>query len=540
MSLAQCREQIAAARSAVSALGSVLWQAPSVGGPAGLAGLLGEVDDLGLACDAARVAVVGEAMDRGETSGGAAAMTVTQWVRHHAPSTRAGGAQQVVAVAQAFGKAVNAPVKEAVDAGRLPGALRCRGRLRGREAAPAARRGGGAARAGGADGHGRRARAARVPDAPPGPAREVRDRRAAAGRAGRREAVHRPVPAARHRDRRLRVPPVSLDVEGKAVLEAALGPLSAPKPVDGERDLRSSDQRRGEALVELVRRAVAAGDSVPTSPKAQIMVTMDFQDLASGLRGAGTAIGGSDTGTLLAPETVRKLACSAALIPVVLGTDGEILDQGRMHRLFTPAQTRRLWLRDGGCTYPGCSMPPHWADAHHLVHWADFGADRPGQRSPPLRAAPHHRALPPPRRPRGPRPRRHKGRVGPHARQLRRAPRPPRRAGASVTPPRTPPHAGGVRGMHWAGVGEVRLAVAPGGPRTAGPLGWLDADFRRRPRCRGVRSAGRRGHPRRRWWCAPPRGRARPSRQGSCRARRAPSRAGCRRSRASGASPPDG
>jgi hypothetical protein len=120
MSLAQCREQIAAARSAVSALGSVLWQAPSVDGPAGLAGLLGEVDDLGLACDAARVAVVGEAMDRGETSGGAAAMTVTQWVRHHAPSTRAGGAQQVVAVAQAFSKAVNAPVKEAVDAGRLP------------------------------------------------------------------------------------------------------------------------------------------------------------------------------------------------------------------------------------------------------------------------------------------------------------------------------------------------------------------------------------------------------------------------------------
>ena len=57
----------------------------------------------------------------------------------------------------------------------------------------------------------------------------------------------------------------------------------------------------------------------------------------------------------------------------MLGTDGEILDQGRAHRFFTPAQMRRLWLRDAGCTYPGCSMPPHWADGHHLVHWADFG-----------------------------------------------------------------------------------------------------------------------------------------------------------------------
>ena len=29
-----------------------------------------------------------------------------------------------------------------------------------------------------------------------------------------------------------------LDTEGRAVLEAALGPLSAPRPVEGERDLR--------------------------------------------------------------------------------------------------------------------------------------------------------------------------------------------------------------------------------------------------------------------------------------------------------------
>ena len=55
---------------------------------------------------------------------------------------------------------------------------------------------------------------------------------------------------------------LSLDPEGRAVLEAALGPLSAPRPIDGERDLRSSDQRRGEALISLVRRAVAAGDGV--------------------------------------------------------------------------------------------------------------------------------------------------------------------------------------------------------------------------------------------------------------------------------------
>ena len=58
----------------------------------------------------------------------------------------------------------------------------------------------------------------------------------------------------------------------------------------------------------------------------------------------------------------------------MLGTHGQILDWGRERRLFTPAQTKRLWLRDRGCTYPGCDAPPHWAQGHHLVHWADGGA----------------------------------------------------------------------------------------------------------------------------------------------------------------------
>jgi len=84
-------------------------------------------------------------------------------------------------------------------------------------------------------------------------------------------------------------------------------------------------------------------------------------------------MGGADSGTLLGPETVRRLACDASIIPVVLGARGEVLDFGHEKRLFTPAQTKRLWLRDGGCTFPACPAPAHWCQAHHLVHWADFG-----------------------------------------------------------------------------------------------------------------------------------------------------------------------
>ena len=76
------------------------------------------------------------------------------------------------------------------------------------------------------------------------------------------------------------------------------------------------------------------------------------------------------------PRTAQTYApptSDAMIIPVVLGGDSEVLDVGRAKRLFTPGLLRALWLRDRGCTIPGCSAPPHWADAHHLVHWIDAG-----------------------------------------------------------------------------------------------------------------------------------------------------------------------
>jgi len=85
-------------------------------------------------------------------------------------------------------------------------------------------------------------------------------------------------------------------------------------------------------------------------------------------------VGSTATGTILSPEILRRMCCDAALIPHVLGTAGEDLDLGRVARLFTRAQRRRLWRRDRGCTYPGCTAPAAWCKAHHVIHWADGGA----------------------------------------------------------------------------------------------------------------------------------------------------------------------
>jgi hypothetical protein len=46
---------------------------------------------------------------------------------------------------------------------------------------------------------------------------------------------------------------------------------------------------------------------------------------------------------------VRRLACDADILPVVLGTNSQILDVGRTHRLVTLALRLALVVRDHGC-----------------------------------------------------------------------------------------------------------------------------------------------------------------------------------------------
>ncbi|WEV77262.1 DUF222 domain-containing protein [Janibacter cremeus] len=163
---------------------------------------------------------------------------------------------------------------------------------------------------------------------------------------------------------------VVLDPEGAAVVDAALAALSGPqKGPEGEPDERPATQRRADALVEIIRRGVASPGAEPTCEKAQVVITIGLDDLHQDAHGAGVTA----TGQVLAPSVVRRMACDAGIIPAVLGGDSEILDLGRSVRWFTPGQKRALWLRDGGCTYPGCTMPPQWCDAHHVAWWSRGG-----------------------------------------------------------------------------------------------------------------------------------------------------------------------
>ena len=74
-------------------------------------------------------------------------------------------------------------------------------------------------------------------------------------------------------------------------------------------------------------------------------------------------------GTAVSPGELRLLACQADLIPVVLGTGSTVLDVGRVHRLVPAALRLAVALRDGGCAFPGCTMPMWHCDVHHITPW---------------------------------------------------------------------------------------------------------------------------------------------------------------------------
>ncbi|MDT0196862.1 DUF222 domain-containing protein [Arthrobacter sp. AB6] len=75
----------------------------------------------------------------------------------------------------------------------------------------------------------------------------------------------------------------------------------------------------------------------------------------------------------VAAQALRKIACDAEIIPALMGTDGEVLDLGRRTRLFTAAQRLALIARDQGCTFPGCTIPAPWCEAHHITYWSRGG-----------------------------------------------------------------------------------------------------------------------------------------------------------------------
>jgi hypothetical protein len=82
----------------------------------------------------------------------------------------------------------------------------------------------------------------------------------------------------------------------------------------------------------------------------------------------GIGLATTNRGEQLTIAEAMNLADPAIVYSVPIDEHGFPLSLGRTSRYATPAQRHCLTVRDHGCVFPGCSMPPEWTDRLDYVH----------------------------------------------------------------------------------------------------------------------------------------------------------------------------
>ncbi len=127
-------------------------------------------------------------------------------------------------------------------------------------------------------------------------------------------------------------------------------------------------------------------DHLHPKTAATIVITLPLTDLHARLRAATL-----DTGDHISAGTARRLACTAGLLPAVLGGPSLPLDLGRRTRLFTDTHRIALATRYTSCAATGCDRPYAWTELHHRDPWSHGGPTNLDHAVPLCRA--HHTQL---------------------------------------------------------------------------------------------------------------------------------------------------
>ena len=159
-----------------------------------------------------------------------------------------------------------------------------------------------------------------------------------------------------------------LDAITTESLLAVLDTLARPRPADesGQPDRRSAAQRRHDALGEAMRMLLRS-DALPAcgGVSASIIITLSAEQLTT-RDGLATTGHGASIGV----GQALSLAGDAQYQAVALDTLKQITAYSSTHRIFTQTQRLAMIARDQGCSFPGCTIPPAWCQAHHITDFA--------------------------------------------------------------------------------------------------------------------------------------------------------------------------
>ena len=141
-------------------------------------------------------------------------------------------------------------------------------------------------------------------------------------------------------------------------------------PVEVMPWIEPNDHRQAQALIALVNGASESVSDV--TARAEIVVHVDLETLQHGLHAGGTCR--TALGADLPVETVRRLACEAEILPVVLDGRSVPIDVGRSKRLATVHQRRALEAIHPTCAIPDCEVIFDHCNVHHIDYWENNGS----------------------------------------------------------------------------------------------------------------------------------------------------------------------
>jgi hypothetical protein len=162
------------------------------------------------------------------------------------------------------------------------------------------------------------------------------------------------------------------------LLKTALERLSSPrrysrnkagKPVEDD-TLRGMGQlsyteAMGAGFLELLEHLPDHGHG---RSALTLVVHVDEEKLRAGV-GAGTL----ETGASISHDELRRLACDAWIMPMVMGGKSLPLDLGMGSRFYTKAQSVALSAIHETCAAEGCDRPFAWCEIHHRRSWSEGG-----------------------------------------------------------------------------------------------------------------------------------------------------------------------
>lgn len=157
----------------------------------------------------------------------------------------------------------------------------------------------------------------------------------------------------------------------------------------------TDDRKHGHlnalAFLELIDAAslgapLTAGAMI-SSPhaRAEVSVVIDLHTLRTGLHEHSIVRTGHEAELPL--ETIRRMACEAEIIPVVLNSKGVVIDIGRASRLATRYQRKAIEAMYSHCAIPDCKVPIAQCQPHHIAYWRDDGPTNMNNLVP---LCPHH------------------------------------------------------------------------------------------------------------------------------------------------------